>query len=94
MSKNSGMGRKRIDNKDSLGLGKCTLSGHAEQCGNGKLKKINFRWAGKASLSNPFCIENPLDKRCGDIPTLEREALKLEKSLKDIREKISKLNGK
>lgn len=34
MSKGSGMGRKRIAQKNSKGMDKCDVSSHSKQCGN------------------------------------------------------------
>lgn len=94
MSKNSGMGRKRIDNKDSKGLGKCLAGSRAEQCGNGRgINKTKFKWSGKASASNPFCKENPTDRKCEEIELLQKQAEELERDLKYIKTKMEKLNG-
>src|SRR5574344_1338347 len=94
MSKNSGMGRKRIDNKDSKGLGKCIVGSRAEQCGNAKNvnNKGKFKWSGKASASNPFCKENPTDKKCQEIELLQKQADELERDLMYIRKKMGELN--
>lgn len=92
MSKNSGMGRKRIENRDSKGLGKCLPRARAEQCGNGKLNRDKFQWSGKASASNPFCASNPLDPKCDEVEMLKKQATELEGELKQIRDKIFKLN--
>jgi len=64
MSKNGGLGRKRIDNKDSKGLGKCPPNSRGEQCGNGRgLTKGNgeglFKEK-KGKLSNPYMTEEEL----------------------------------
>ena len=36
MSKNTGMGRKRITQKISKGMDKCDVASHSKQCGNAK----------------------------------------------------------
>lgn len=36
MSKNSGLGRKRIGSMSNKGMGKCPVGAPGEQCGNAK----------------------------------------------------------
>lgn len=48
MSKNGGMGSKRIGSMTSKGMGKCEAGTHAEQCGNSrKVLKRNKQWVSK-----------------------------------------------
>lgn len=105
MSKNSGMGRKRIDNRDSKGLGKCTLGGHAEQCGNAKkITKGKYEWDSMKNeweinkhTSNPFEADMNTSvtyhKGVENLKYLQKQASQLEKDLKKVKEKIEKLNG-
>lgn len=36
MSKNTGMGRKRVGSKMEKGIDRCDISSHSKQCGQGK----------------------------------------------------------
>jgi len=66
MSKNGGLGRKRIDNKDSKGLGKCPPNSRGEQCGNGrglgkgKGESEELFKQKKGNPSNPYMTEDEI----------------------------------
>lgn len=55
MSKNGGLGSKRIGSMTSRGMGKCDAGSRAEQCGNArKVSKGRNKWVGKEKEVNPF----------------------------------------
>lgn len=55
MSKESGMGSKRIGSMTSRGMGKCSAGSPAEQCGNAKrVSKGNKKWKPNVKGTSPF----------------------------------------
>ena len=61
MSKNGGMGSKRIGSMTSKGMGKCSAGSPAEQCGNAnEVSKGNKSWTSKEKGTNPFHSDVPI----------------------------------
>lgn len=55
MSKNGGMGSKRIGSMTSKGMGKCSAGTPAEQCGNAhEVSKGKKPWTSRENGANPF----------------------------------------
>jgi len=55
MSKNTGIGRKRIGSKMEKGIDRCDVSSHGKQCGRPtKVTKGNKQWTSQEKEINPF----------------------------------------
>jgi len=95
MSKNGGMGSKRIGSMTSRGMGHCEAESRAEQCGNGRClgkgrgqgmdKKQNFKEHIHENIETPIKDE---------LASLEKQAKDLKIELEIIKERIIKLNEK
>lgn len=65
MSKESGMGRKRIGSRSSKGLGKCTGK-HSHQCGSGiDLDTEHYEYKHKKHNFDESLHENPIHEKHG-----------------------------
>lgn len=55
MSKNTGMGRKRIGSKMEKGIDRCDVGSHGKQCGRQKeVTKGNKHWMSPEKEINPY----------------------------------------
>lgn len=55
MSKNTGMGRKRMGQKANKGMDRCDAGAHGKQCGRPKeVSKGNQRWMSPEPEIKPF----------------------------------------
>ena len=90
------MGRKRVNNMKSKGLGKCSPKDHSEQCGNAWDRKKQFFDQLKPEATNPFEQKIEHGQRLEHLENLEKlkaQANTLEKELERIKEKLLNLNA-
>ena len=93
MSKNSGMGSKRIGSMTSKGMGKCDAGTRAEQCGNERVvKKGANENLGKIKPKNLYTPDQPLTHP-EHLTVLQDKLYSLELDLNKIREKLLKIKG-
>ncbi len=95
MSKESGMGSKRIGSMTSRGMGHCEANSRAEQCGNGRgLNKGKNQGMDRKQNFKDYVHENVATPISDELTSLENQAKALNIELNIVKEKITKLNNK
>jgi len=92
MSKNGGLGSKRIGSMTSKGMGKCEANSRAEQCGNGRgltKGKGEYMDIEENLLIQDIAAPKPQDH----LISIQKQLSSLEHELKKIKEKMNKLKG-